>query len=40
MNLNSDYIMKNGLLINSCHQGLTKKNLKYIHQTIQKFLNT
>ena len=35
----SDYIMKNGLLI-GCHQGLTKKNLKYIHQTIQKFLNT
>ena len=35
----SDYVMKNGLLI-GCHQGLTKKNLKYIHQTIQKFLNT
>ena len=29
--------MKNGLLI-GCHQGLSKKNLDYIHQTIQKFL--
>ena len=35
----SDYIMKNGLLI-GCHQGLSKKNLDYIHQTIQKFLNS
>ena len=33
----SDYIMKNGLLI-GCHQGLNKKNLDYIHQTIRRFL--
>ena len=34
---NSDFIMKNGLLI-GCHQGLNKKNIKYIHLIIQKFL--
>ena len=34
---NSDYIMKNGLLI-GCHQGLNKKKINYIHQNIRKFL--
>ena len=34
---NSDYIMKNGLLI-GCHQGLDKKKINYIHQNIRKFL--
>ena len=33
---NSDYIMKNGLLI-GCHQGLSKKQIEYIHSKIQKF---
>ena len=35
---NSDYIMKNGLLI-GCHQGLNHENIKYIHNIILKFLN-
>ena len=35
---NSDYIMKNGLLI-GCHQGLHIKDIKYIHNVILKFLN-
>jgi len=34
---NSDYIMRNGLLI-GCHQGLKTKNIKYIHNSILKFL--
>ena len=34
---NSDYIMKNGLLI-GCHQGLNNTNIKYIHNVILKFL--
>ena len=34
---NADYIMKNGLLI-GCHQGLKNKDIKYIHNTITKFL--
>tara|TARA_A100001011_G_scaffold272949_1_gene282263 strand:- start:16527 stop:17720 length:1194 start_codon:yes stop_codon:yes gene_type:complete len=34
---NSDYIMKNGLLI-GCHQGLNTTKIKYIHQKINKFL--
>ena len=34
---NSDYLMKNGLLI-GCHQGLDKKKINYIHQNIRKFL--
>tara|TARA_B100001057_G_scaffold239402_1_gene239655 strand:+ start:7008 stop:8201 length:1194 start_codon:yes stop_codon:yes gene_type:complete len=34
---NSDYIMKNGLLI-GCHQGLSKNDLKYIHNKINNFL--
>ena len=35
---NSDYIMKNGLLI-GCHQGLNLKNINYIHNIVLKFLN-
>ena len=34
---NSDYIMKNGLLI-GCHQGLKSKNIKFIHDKINFFL--
>ena len=34
---NSDYIMKNGILI-GCHQGLSNNDIKYIHSTITKFL--
>ena len=34
----ADYIMKNGILI-GCHQGLSLKNIKYIHQTINNFIN-
>jgi len=33
---NSDYIMKNGLLI-GCHQGLSSKDISYIHSVILKF---
>jgi len=33
---NSDYIMKYGLLI-GCHQGLSEKDIFYIHSTILKF---
>ena len=33
----SDYIMKNGLLI-GCHHGLSKKHINYIHKKISKFL--
>ncbi len=36
---NADYIMKNGILI-GCHQGLKKKDLDYIHDTILKFLRS
>ena len=36
--INSDYIMKHGLLI-GCHQGLDKKNINYIHKIILKYLN-
>ena len=35
---NSDYIMKNGLLI-GCHQGLSIKDISYIHATILKYKN-
>ena len=35
---NSDYIMKNGVLI-GCHQGLEKKDIKYIHNQITNFLS-
>mgnify|MGYP001395552296 CR=1 FL=1 len=34
---NSDYIMKNGLLI-GCHQGLNKIHINYIHNKINNFL--
>lgn len=34
---NSDYIMKNGLLI-GCHQGLKSKNIRFIHDKINFFL--
>jgi len=34
---NSDYVMKNGLLI-GCHQGLSNNNIIYIHKIIRKFL--
>ena len=36
--VNSDYIMKYGLLI-GCHHGLTKSNIQFIHNTILKFKN-
>jgi len=35
---NSDYIMKHGLLI-GCHQGLSIKNISYIHDVIINFIN-
>ena len=35
---NSDYIMKNGLLI-GCNQGLGNKEIDYIHRIILKFIN-
>jgi len=35
---NSDYIMKNGLLI-GCHQGLNKKDILRIHSVIMKLIN-
>ena len=35
---NSDYIMKNGILI-GCHQGLSLKHMRYIHTKISEFLN-
>ena len=34
----SDYVMKNGILI-GCHQGLSLKNIKYIHKIIDKFID-
>ena len=34
---NSDYIMRNGLLI-GCHQGLNLAKINYIHKTIKNFL--
>ena len=36
---NSDYIMKNGILI-GCHQGLNKSHLDYVHKVIMKFIKT
>ena len=36
---NSDYIMKNGILI-GCHQGLNNYQLKYIHGKILNFINS
>tara|TARA_B110001452_G_C15205511_1_gene418206 strand:+ start:27 stop:1211 length:1185 start_codon:yes stop_codon:yes gene_type:complete len=35
--VNSDYIMKHGLLI-GCHQGLNEKKLKFIHQIVMKLI--
>ena len=35
---NSDYIMKHGLLI-GCHQGLNKKDIQFIHNKINYFIN-
>ena len=35
---NADYIMKNGILI-GCHQGLSIKDLKLIHNKIKDFIN-
>jgi CDP-6-deoxy-D-xylo-4-hexulose-3-dehydrase len=35
---NADYIMKNGILV-GCHQGLTKKEIIYVHDSIRKFLD-
>ena len=34
----SDYIMKYGLLI-GCHQGLSLKDISYIHHIVKKFIN-
>ena len=34
---NADYIMRNGILI-GCHQGLSIKNINYIHHKIYNFL--
>jgi CDP-6-deoxy-D-xylo-4-hexulose-3-dehydrase len=34
---NSDYIMKNGLLI-GCHQGLSRKHIEYIHKVILRII--
>ena len=36
---NSDYIMRNGILI-GCHQGLSSKHMDYMHAIINKFLKT
>ncbi len=33
----SDFIMQNGLLI-GCHQGLSNKNIAYMHKIIKKFI--
>ena len=35
---NADYIMKHGILI-GCHQGLSAKNIGYIHKKILDFIN-
>ena len=35
---NADYVMKNGILI-GCHQGLKKKDIKYIHSKIKQFIS-
>ena len=34
---NADYIMKNGILI-GCHQGLSKKDIHFIHSKILKMI--
>ena len=35
---NSDYVMKNGILI-GCHQSMTIKEIKYIFKKIKEFIN-
>ena len=35
---NSDYIMRNGILI-GCHHGLSIMDIKYIQKIIKKFIN-
>ena len=35
---NADYVMKNGILI-GCHQGLSKKDIYFIHSKILKIIN-
>ena len=35
---NSDYIMKNGILI-GCHQGLGLKEINFIHKKVENFIN-
>ena len=35
---NSDFIMKNGILI-GCHQGLNLKNINYIQNKIYRFIS-
>jgi CDP-6-deoxy-D-xylo-4-hexulose-3-dehydrase len=37
--LNSDYVMKYGLLI-GCHHGLSLDDIDYIHNKVLKFINT
>ena len=34
---NADYIMSNGILI-GCHQGLKKKDIQYIHSTLNQYI--
>ena len=34
---NSDYIMKNGILI-GCHHGLSNNQIKYMHKTIRDYI--
>ena len=36
---NADYVMKNGILI-GCHQGLSKKDINFIHLKILKIINS
>tara|TARA_B100001059_G_scaffold236797_1_gene290513 strand:- start:9448 stop:10647 length:1200 start_codon:yes stop_codon:yes gene_type:complete len=35
---NADYIMKNSILI-GCHHGMTKSQIKYIHNSIESFIS-
>ena len=34
----SDYVMKYGLLV-GCHQGLSKRDISYMHSIVKKFIN-
>jgi hypothetical protein len=36
--VNSNFVMKNGILI-ACHHGVSKKELKYICLSFEKFLD-